>query len=116
MKAALAPAVLEMAKEDGNPENIKFAQNIVMICILAILLTAPTGALLISLTGTRLLTKTSSFPPIGQWRPGSRRSIRDITINDKADKEGDKIEEGRANDNKVVTDTRKKSDVQIERV
>ncbi|XP_050529093.1 sodium/hydrogen exchanger 9B2 isoform X2 [Daktulosphaira vitifoliae] len=120
VQAALAPAVLEMAKEDGNLENVKFAQTIVMICILAILLTAPTGALLITLTGTRLLTKTKNFPPKGQWRPGPRRSIRDITINDKKDDETSKevntIEEENTYDDKKITDTNKTSEIQVEKV
>ncbi|KAF0753692.1 sodium/hydrogen exchanger 9B1 isoform X3, partial [Aphis craccivora] len=53
--------------------------TIVMVCIISILLTAPAGAIIVSLSGTRLLTKDK--PSNEQWRSGPRPSIRDITLN-----------------------------------
>lgn len=47
-----------MNKLEGSEEDIKSAKIVLMICILSIVVTAPLGAILISLTGPRLLTKT----------------------------------------------------------
>lgn len=53
-----------------------------MICVLSIILTAPTGAIIITVTGPRLLTKTR-IPHIPEgWRRSHRPSIRDISIID----------------------------------
>lgn len=53
-----------------------------MICVLSIMLTAPTGAILITISGPRLLTKTK-YPIVPEeWRRSHRPSIRDISIID----------------------------------
>lgn len=60
-----------------------------MVCILSILLTAPTGAILISIGGPRLLTKTK-FPDVPEgWRRSHRPSIRDISIIDEEEEKSD---------------------------
>lgn len=85
----MGPAVLEVAtgnENKENKENIEYARTIVMVCIISILLTAPTGAIIVSLSGSKLLTKAK--PSNEQsWRRGPRPSIRDITLN--SDDEGD---------------------------
>lgn len=60
VQAALGPVCLKRLaeKEDSTPEERKYAEIVLMICILSIVLTAPIGAILISVSGTKLLTKT----------------------------------------------------------
>ncbi|XP_050435291.1 sodium/hydrogen exchanger 9B2 isoform X2 [Adelges cooleyi] len=105
VQAALGPAVLEAARQDGKPQNVVYARTIVMVCIISILLTAPTGALIISLTGSRLLTKAKHAAPNGdQWRPGPRRSIRDITIVDDEDEDDDDDNDDKGKDTAAEVD------------
>lgn len=90
-QAVLGPAVLEAAyryDQDNteNNENETYARTIVMVCIISILLTAPTGAIIVSLSGPRLLTKAR--PSSEQWRRGPRPSIRDITLNSEDEDNG----------------------------
>lgn len=60
VQAALGPVCLKRLAENPNstPEEKKLAEIVLMICILSIVLTAPIGAILISISGTKLLTKT----------------------------------------------------------
>lgn len=60
VQAALGPVCLKRLTQKGNatPEEEKYAEIVLMICILSIVLTAPIGAILISVSGTKLLTKT----------------------------------------------------------
>lgn len=60
VQAALGPVMLRRLRERGTftPEEKTYAETILTVCILSIVVTAPIGAILISLTGTRLLTKT----------------------------------------------------------
>lgn len=91
-QAVLGPAVLEAAYDHDNAnnaeknENVTCARTIVMVCIISILLTAPTGAIIVSLSGSRLLTKAK--PSNEQWRRGPRPSIRDITLNSEDEDNG----------------------------
>jgi solute carrier family 9B (sodium/hydrogen exchanger), member 1/2 len=57
VQAALGPVALKHLSAD-DPER-RYAEIVLMVCILSIVLTAPTGAILISLTGTKLLSKTT---------------------------------------------------------
>lgn len=57
VQAALGPVALKHLSAD-SPDK-KYAEIVLMICVLSIVLTAPTGAILISLSGTKLLTKTT---------------------------------------------------------
>lgn len=57
VQAALGPVALNHLAE--GHEEIVHAEVVLMVCILAIVVTAPLGAILISITGTKLLTKTS---------------------------------------------------------
>nr|CAD7424897.1 unnamed protein product [Timema monikensis] len=79
--AALGPVALNSVKS-GSDEQKGYAEMVLMMCVLSILLTAPTGAILISLSGSRLLKKTLSPPIVEGWRRSARPSLRDITIID----------------------------------
>ncbi|KAF5286799.1 hypothetical protein FQR65_LT02217 [Abscondita terminalis] len=79
VQAALGPLALVVV---GNKEpDREYAEKVLMICVLSIILTAPTGAILITLSGSRLLTKlkTPITVPEG-WRRSHRPSIYDISI------------------------------------
>lgn len=65
-----------------NETERHYAEIVLMICVLSIILTAPTGAILITLSGPRLLTKMK-VPHIPEgWKRSHRPSIRDISIID----------------------------------
>lgn len=85
VQAALGPVAMDSVRtlKDGDPEDKHRAEITLLICVLSILMTAPFGAIIITLSGPRLLTKTTSPPPITEWRRRSHRpSIRDISIID----------------------------------
>nr|XP_023025963.1 sodium/hydrogen exchanger 9B2-like [Leptinotarsa decemlineata] len=86
VQAALGPVALGMVAI-GTIEY-EYADKILATCVLSIMLTAPTGAILITLLGPRLLTKTK-FPiePEG-WRRSHRPSVRDISIIDEEEERG----------------------------
>lgn len=86
-QAALGPAVLEVAINKKQDEG--YSRTIVMVCIISILLTAPAGAIIVSLTGPKLLTKAK--PSNEQWRCGPRPSIRDITLNSEDEDNGTSV-------------------------
>lgn len=58
----------------------EYAQKVSTTLLLSIILTAPTGALLIALLGTKLLTKTKYSLTPKEWRRSHRPSVRDISI------------------------------------
>ncbi|XP_033209689.1 sodium/hydrogen exchanger 9B2 isoform X2 [Belonocnema kinseyi] len=78
VQAALGPALLDSIDKE-NPEQVEYAQKVLAICVLSILLTAPLGAIIISLSGPKLLTKTTEPVATDNWR-ARRPSIRDISI------------------------------------
>lgn len=79
VQAALGPVTLDEVNHKDT-EQVEYASTVLTLCVLSILLTAPTGAVIISLSGPKLLTKTTApaLPPDG-WRT-RRPSIRDISI------------------------------------
>lgn len=91
VQAALGPVFLKRLEEnpDATEEEIRWAKTMSMICVLSIILTAPLGALLIAVTGTKLLTKTAPLQE-SHLRRGSgwtrRPSLYDLSIKD-ADEE-----------------------------
>lgn len=86
VQAALGPLALVLVG-DKLPEKT-YAEKVLMICVLSIILTAPTGAILITLTGPRLLTKTKAPQPVAEgWRRSHRPSIYDISIIDEDEEE-----------------------------
>lgn len=57
VQAALGPIPLKNLDAD-DPDRIH-AETVLMVCILSIVLTAPLGAILIALTGKKLLSRTT---------------------------------------------------------
>jgi solute carrier family 9B (sodium/hydrogen exchanger), member 1/2 len=57
VQAALGPVALKHL--DADDPDREHAEVVLMVCILSIVLTAPLGAILISITGTKLLSKTT---------------------------------------------------------
>ncbi|XP_046961854.1 sodium/hydrogen exchanger 9B2-like isoform X2 [Vanessa cardui] len=87
VQAALAPVALDevrkMAVDDETmTELTNYAEVIITICIMSIVITAPLGAIVITITGPRLLSKTTKPPVLEGWRRSHRPSIRDISIID----------------------------------
>lgn len=56
VQAALGPLALKHLSPDDP--DMHYGEIVLMLCVLSIVVTAPTGAILISITGTKLLTKT----------------------------------------------------------
>lgn len=50
---------------DGEPnaQLLNYAEIVVTVCIMSIVITAPLGAMIITVTGPRLLSKTTK-PPV----------------------------------------------------
>ncbi|XP_047515460.1 sodium/hydrogen exchanger 9B2-like isoform X1 [Pieris napi] len=87
VQAALATVPLDYIRKlagnnEPSSELVYYADTIITICILSIILTAPLGAIIITITGPRLLSKTSKPPVLEGWRRSHRPSIRDISIID----------------------------------
>lgn len=80
----MAPAALESVRKAGKDKEseLPYAEKLVTICIMAMLITVPIGAISITSLGTRLLTKTKQIVPVEGWRRSARPSLRDITIID----------------------------------
>lgn len=62
VQAALGPVMLRRITSENSDEERNYAEIILMVCIISIVVTAPIGAILITLTGPRLLTKTKQLP------------------------------------------------------
>lgn len=96
VQAALGPIALSIVG-DKQPEK-DYAEKVLMICVLSIILTAPTGAILITLSGSRLLTKFKAHPHIPEgWKRSHRPSIYDISIINEEDeykRDGETVEIG----------------------
>ncbi|XP_068621556.1 sodium/hydrogen exchanger 9B2-like isoform X2 [Battus philenor] len=87
VQAALGPVALDEVRKmagDGEPvpELLKYAETVITVCIMSIVITAPLGAMVITITGPRLLSKTTKPPVLEGWRRSHRPSIRDISIID----------------------------------
>ena len=81
MQAALAPAALDSVLEGKRPEEERvYAERVLVICVLSILLTAPIGALITTLSGPRLLKKTTAPAIVEGCQHSTRPSLRDTTI------------------------------------
>lgn len=127
VQAALGPLVFKYLSEDDE-EGLRFGEILLMLCVLSIVVTAPTGAILISITGTKLLTKTKiptipdsklleikfsllhiefihfnpSFKLVSTWR---RPSIRSIAIEEEDDDDYDKNDPEMAPDKNTLSNT-----------
>lgn len=76
-----------------DPLYVEYGEKFMTVCVLSIILTAPLAAALITITGPKLLTKTT-VPQVPEgWRRSHRPSIRDISIIDE-EEERDNVEAG----------------------
>ncbi|EDW78011.2 uncharacterized protein Dwil_GK24783, isoform A [Drosophila willistoni] len=89
VQAALGPVALKHLDENSTDEERNYAAIVQTICVFSIVLTAPLGAILISVTGTKLLTKTKQPQDLTGWRRSHRPSIRDISIIDEEEERED---------------------------
>ncbi|XP_017151797.1 sodium/hydrogen exchanger 9B2 isoform X1 [Drosophila miranda] len=89
VQAALGPVALKHLDENSTEEERNYASIVQTICVFSIVLTAPLGAILISVTGTKLLTKTKQPQDLTGWRRSHRPSIRDISIIDEEEERED---------------------------
>lgn len=91
VQAALGPVALKaVTSQQRSAEEVHYAELVKNFCILSIILSAPLGALLISVSGSKLLTKTKPIlePPEG-WRRSHRPSLHDISIIDEEEERED---------------------------
>jgi NhaP-type Na+/H+ or K+/H+ antiporter len=80
VQAALGPATLDKVNPQDE-EQRHHGEVVLMLCVLSILLTAPSGAIIIMLSGPKLLTKTRApIAPVHEGWRSRRPSIRDISI------------------------------------
>lgn len=69
----------------ADSQEADYGEKILTTCVLSIILTAPTGAILMTMLGPKLLTKTK-FPLVTEeWKRSHRPSIRDISIIDRVE-------------------------------
>ncbi|XP_032666490.1 sodium/hydrogen exchanger 9B2 isoform X2 [Odontomachus brunneus] len=79
VQAALGPSTLDEVNKDDQ-QQVEYAETVLTLCVLSILLTAPAGAIIISLSGPKLLTKTATPVVLPEAWKTRRPSIRDISI------------------------------------
>ncbi|ALC38651.1 Nha1, partial [Drosophila busckii] len=89
VQAALGPVAAKHLGDDASEDERKWAQTVQTVCVLSIVCTAPLGAILISLAGPRMLTKTKQPQILTGWRRSHRPSIRDISIIDEEEERED---------------------------
>lgn len=116
VQAALGPVAMRRLQDDPNAtaEDRRHADIILTICVLSIVVTAPIGAILISLSGSKLLTKTKQLHVVEGansvafvdeyfvkyprlrfvllalgWRRSHRPSLYDISIIDEVEERDD---------------------------
>lgn len=67
VQAALGPVALDraLARQPRDPLEVHWGEQVLCVTALAVLLTAPVGALLISLSGPRLLSRGDAAPAAG---------------------------------------------------
>lgn len=86
VQAALGPVALDEVRKiaglEPDSELIQYAETVITVCIMSIVITAPIGAIVITLAGPKLLTRTTKPPVLEGWRRSHRPSIRDISIID----------------------------------
>lgn len=78
VQAALGPIALAMVNKENTKETT-YSRRILMMSVLSVILTAPAGAFLISITGRCLLTATKIIK-MPKQRKLSRISFRDMAI------------------------------------
>jgi len=119
VQAALGPVALDIVRNNPNfdAKAQSYAETCLLVCVLSIIVTAPIGAIIITLSGPRLLTKTTAPPAITEWRRRSHRpSIRDISIIDEDDEDDDSDEENEKDEKKEEEANRKVSQNEVDGV
>lgn len=109
MQAALGPVVLGLVAADSVEHD--YGDKMLTTCVLSIILTAPTGAILITILGPRLLTKTKTIIEPEGWRRSHRPSIRDISIIDETEERDEEFGDEDTVSNKCPSENQIKSTV-----
>ncbi|KAJ7327084.1 hypothetical protein JRQ81_016843 [Phrynocephalus forsythii] len=73
VQAAIGSVALDTARLHQDEQLEKYGLSILTVAFLAILITAPTGALIIGLTGPKLLHRTSGSESVDDGTPKKRR-------------------------------------------
>ncbi|KAI4798063.1 hypothetical protein KUCAC02_023601 [Chaenocephalus aceratus] len=81
VQAAIGSKALDMAREEGDETLIKFGLDVLTLAVLAILVTAPIGALGIGLAGPRLLDRQVKDDAEGGATDPSRNMIGQEKVN-----------------------------------
>jgi hypothetical protein len=63
-QAAIGPVALDIARRIHSVEDEMYARTVLIVVVLAILITAPVGATLITVLGPRLLTQEAAVTPV----------------------------------------------------
>lgn len=63
VQAAIGSLALDTARDNNKTDLIPLGEQILTLAVLSILMTAPLGAVLIVITGKRLLNQTPDFDP-----------------------------------------------------
>ncbi|XP_030768123.1 LOW QUALITY PROTEIN: sodium/hydrogen exchanger 9B2-like [Sitophilus oryzae] len=77
VQAALGPVLLVLATDTTSPQ-FEYAQKVLMVCILSIMMTAPVSAVLMTVLGPILLQKTTTPFRADASLGASRHSIRSL--------------------------------------
>lgn len=82
VQAALGPVALDLARHRTDKDLIEYANVMVIVAVMSIIITSPIGALLIMQLGPRWLHHT---PPVDRQRDGIRNEAANITDDEQAD-------------------------------
>lgn len=83
VQAAIGSKALDMAREDGDEVLEKFGLDVLTLAVLAILTTAPIGALGIGLAGPRLLARQVKGDDVDDEASAPCRNSSSITVQEK---------------------------------
>lgn len=89
VQAALGPVAMKHLSPTASDDQKHWAYVVQTVAVLSIVLTAPLGAILISVSGSKLLTKTKQPQVLEGWRRSHRPSMRDISIIDEEEERDD---------------------------
>ncbi|XP_050309303.1 sodium/hydrogen exchanger 9B1-like [Anthonomus grandis grandis] len=82
VQAALGPVLLGLVSDNSSDDKI-YSEKVLMVCVLSIMLTAPTAAAFMTIAGPRLLTRTTEPFSSEKLRKSLRlsvRSLRNLTV------------------------------------
>ncbi|CAL8332657.1 unnamed protein product [Lota lota] len=85
VQAAIGSTALDMARIKGDPVMEQYGMDVLTVAVLAILLTAPVGALAIGLAGPRLLQK----PRSPSWGEPIKHNLSSFLLGTAAGTDGD---------------------------